>query len=312
MTTIRTRTLVGHEGVTLVADHYVQPTSSRPPVILLHGGGQNRHAWEKTARAMHAAGHDVVAYDTRGHGDSGWDPAGRYLTEDLSYDLLAVREQFYGRRPTVAVGASLGGMTILTAQRIAPPHFWAGIVLVDVTPRIELDGARRVVQFMSAHPDGFANLDEASETIAAYNPHRARPDSTDGLTKVLRQRDDGRWVWRWDPAFITSKVDVMHANPAGAADRFEQTASQLLDGARRITAPALLVRGAMSDLVSPESVDEFLTAVPHASAVDVSNTGHMIAGDDNNAFTTAVLDFLGRITPTAKPVGSRDADPPSH
>src|SRR5690606_24719143 len=152
----------------------------------------------------------------------------RYATEDLAQDLLAVREEMCGQRPAVAVGASLGGMTTLTAQRIAPPQLWAGIVLVDVTPRIELDGARRVVQFMSAHPNGFATLEEASETIAAYNPHRARPESTDGLTKVLRQRDDGRWVWRWDPAFITSKVDVMHADPAGATERFEQTASQLL------------------------------------------------------------------------------------
>ena len=40
--------------------------------------------------------------------------------------------------------------------------------------------------------------------IAAYNPHRARPDNVDGLRKVLRQRVDGRWVWRWDPAFIYS------------------------------------------------------------------------------------------------------------
>jgi pimeloyl-ACP methyl ester carboxylesterase len=78
-------------------------------------------------------------------------------------------------------------------------------------------------------------------------------------------------------------------------------ADQLLDGARRITAPTLLVRGAMSDLVSPDTVNEFLTAVPHADAVDVSNTGHMVAGDDNDAFTTAVLAFLDRIAPIPQP-----------
>ncbi len=97
-------------------------------------------------------------------------------------------------------------MTTLIAHRIAPPRLWAGVVLVDVTPRMEIDGARRVVQFMSAHPDGFATLHDAGDVIAAYNPHRPRPDSVDGLTKVLRQRDDGRWVWRWDPAFITTKT----------------------------------------------------------------------------------------------------------
>lgn len=196
--------ITGHHGVTLVAGVYPRPGTQKPPVILLHGGGQNRHAWTKTARTIHAAGHHVVAYDARGHGDSSWDPAGRYDTEDLAYDLLAVRERYCGRRPAVAVGASIGGMTALIAHRIAPPTVWAGVVLVDVTPRIEIEGARRVVQFMSAHPDGFATLEDAGDVIAAYNPHRPRPDNVDGLTKVLRQRDDGRWVWRWDPAFITS------------------------------------------------------------------------------------------------------------
>ena len=293
--------VTGHHGVDLVADLYPQSSTEKPSVILLHGGGQNRHAWAKTARTIHAAGHHVVAYDARGHGDSSWDPAGRYETEDLAYDLLAVRERYCGRRPAVAVGASIGGMTTLIAHRIAPPRLWAGVVLVDVTPRMEIDGARRVVQFMSAHPDGFATLHDAGDVIAAYNPHRPRPDSVDGLTKVLRQRDDGRWVWRWDPTFITTKLDVMHADPAASEQRFRQMADQLLDGARRITAPTLLVRGAMSDLVSPDTVNEFLTAVPHAEAVDVSNTGHMVAGDDNDAFTTAVLTFLDRIPPIPQP-----------
>jgi pimeloyl-ACP methyl ester carboxylesterase len=289
------------DGVTLVADLYPRPSTDKPSVILLHGGGQNRHAWAKTARTIHAAGHHVVAYDARGHGDSSWDPAGRYGTEDLAHDLLAVRERYCGPRSAVAVGASIGGMTILTAHRIAPPRLWAGVVLVDVTPRMELDGARRVVQFMSAHPDGFATLEDAGDVIAAYNPHRPRPDNVDGLTKVLHRRDDGRWMWRWDPAFITSKLDVMHADPDNSAHRFQQMADQLLDGARRITAPALLVRGAMSDLVSPDTVEEFLAAVPHATSVDVSGTGHMVAGDDNDSFTTAVLAFLDRIPPIHHP-----------
>lgn len=116
--------------------------------------------------------------------------------------------------------------------------------------------------------------EDAGDVIAAYNPHRPRPDNVDGLTKVLRQRDDGRWVWRWDPAFITSK-DRCHARRPR-----EQRTTFPADGrtaARRCPThhrPTLLVRGAMSDLVSPDTVDEFLTAVPHATAVDVSNTGH--------------------------------------
>jgi pimeloyl-ACP methyl ester carboxylesterase len=186
-------------------------------------------------------------------------------------------------------------MSILTAHHLASPELWAGVILVDVTPRMEIAGARRVVQFMGAHPDGFATLQDAAEVIAAYNPHRPRPDRLDGLTKVLRQRADGRWMWRWDPAFITSKLDAIRSEPEASGNRIEKMAEHLLAGARRITAPALLVRGALSDLVSSETVAEFLEAVPHAEAVDVSGTGHMVAGDDNDAFTTAVVAFLDRL-----------------
>ena len=285
------------DGITLAVDVYPHVDTDRPTVLLLHGGGQNRHAWATSARRLHAHGHPVVVYDTRGHGDSEWDPTGAYEMEQLAHDLFAIRDRFDDGGAPVVVGASMGGMTILTAHRLAPPALWSGVVLVDVTPRMEPDGARRIVGFMAAHPDGFASLEDASDVIAAYNPHRTRPDNLDGLRKVLRRRDDGRWVWRWDPAFITNKVDALDADPEASRRRYDVIAQLLLDGARRITAPTLLVRGALSDLVSHDTVAEFLAAVPHAETVDVSGTGHMVAGDDNDAFTAAVADFLDRIPP---------------
>ncbi|MGD9792605.1 MAG: alpha/beta fold hydrolase [Acidimicrobiia bacterium] len=285
------------DGVSLAVDVYGHDDTDRPVALLLHGGGQNRHAWNSTARRLHARGYSVAAYDARGHGDSDWDPTGGYDMEQLATDLLTVRHHIAGDRPPAVVGASMGGMTILTAHRLAPAERWAAVVLVDVTPRMEFDGVRRIIGFMAAHPDGFATLEEAADVIAAYNPHRPRPDTLDGLHKVLRCRDDGRWVWRWDPAFITSKLDAVDADPT----RIDAIADVLLDGTRRITAPTLLVRGALSDLVSHETVAEFLDVVPHAETIDVSGTGHMVAGDDNDAFTAAVAEFLARTATTGGP-----------
>jgi len=62
--------------------------------------------------------------------------------------------------------------------------------------------------------------------------------------------------------------------------------------ARRLRVPTLLVRGRLSDLLSEEGAQEFLALVPHARFADVSDAGHMVAGDRNDRFTTAVLDFL--------------------
>ncbi len=295
MTPIAQHRVRTEDGITLAADCY-HHDDVRPVVVLLHGGGQNRHAWSTSARRLHSCGYTVVTYDTRGHGDSDWDPAGRYDFERLATDLIAVGNHFSVDRPPAVVGASLGGMTILGAHQLAPTRSWGAVVLVDITPRLELQGARRVVSFMAAYPDGFGNLDDAAEVIAAYNPHRARPDNVDGLRKVLRQRRDGRWVWRWDPAFIHSNFDFLRGEPTTDTEQIDAIGHLLSNGARRVTAPTLLVRGLLSDVVSHATVEEFKQLVPHAETVDVSGTGHMIAGDDNDAFTAAVTNFLGRCT----------------
>ena len=281
------------DGLTLAVDLY-RCDAPRAVVLLLHGGGQSRHAWDVTAQRLHQRGYTVAAYDTRGHGDSDWDPDGRYDGDRLGSDLLAVHSYADSGRPVAAIGASLGGLTILGTHLLASPDLWQAVVLVDVTPRMEMEGARRVVAFMSAHPEGFDSLESAADVIAAYNPHRPRPENLDGLRKVLQRREDGRWAWRWDPAFVTSNFQFLQGDPDEGAKDFDMMSAFLLDGARQVSAPTLLVRGLLSDMVSEETVKHFLTVVPHAQTVDVSGAGHMIAGDNNDAFSTAVVEFLDR------------------
>ena len=119
--------------------------------------------------------------------------------------------------------------------------------------------------------------------MASYNPHRQRPKSLDGLARNLRRHADGRWRWHWDPAFIEGRH--------GSAERIHDP--ELLDrAAASLRVPTLLVRGRLSDLLSQEGADAFLAQVPHARFADVSGAGHMVAGDQNDAFSNAVLDFL--------------------
>ena len=257
------------DGLTLVADEW--GAESAEPVVLLHGGGQNRLAWKGTACALVSAGYRVTALDARGHGDSDWSVDGHYEMEDLAADLKVVLRRF--DRPPAVVGASMGGMTALVAQGTSTAQLFSAVILVDVTPRMEVAGVARIVSFMTAHPGGFATLDEASDSIAEYNPHRPRSGSVEGLKRVLQQGDDGRWRWRWDPKFLTSKVEVMTGDPAVREARVAHIASTMYESARRLTVPTLLVRGDQSDLVSEETTAEFLAAVPHAS-VDVAGRAH--------------------------------------
>ena len=57
----------------------------------------------------------------------------------------------------------------------------------------------------------------------------------------------------------------------------------------------MLIRRRMRDIVSDESVRELRELVPHAEIVDVADAGHMVAGDKNDVFNAAVIDFVGRV-----------------
>jgi pimeloyl-ACP methyl ester carboxylesterase len=160
----------------------------------------------------------------------------------------------------------------------------SALVLVDVAPRLEEEGIARIAEFMLGNLDGFASLEEVADAVAAYNPHRPRPSDLSGLRKNVRQRDDGRWYWHWDPSFLSG----------GRTDepRSLRNEDRLDDAARALTLPTLLVRGRQSDVLSEAGARHLVTLVPHARYVDVGGAGHMVAGDRNDAFNDAVVDFL--------------------
>ncbi|MDY7104672.1 MAG: alpha/beta hydrolase [Actinomycetota bacterium] len=268
-------------GLSVVLERFGGP-SERPPVLLLHGGGQTRHSWSGTASQLAAHGYEAFTMDLRGHGDSDWASDGDYTTDAMVEDLDAVCAEI-GRSP-VLVGASMGGMVGLVSEGSLRPGRLQGLVLVDIATQLETAGVERIVGFMSAAPDGFATLEEAADAIAAYRPNRPRPSNLDGLRKNLRQGEDGRWRWHWDPAFLSGK------SRDGRTD-----VDRLGDAARNLSLPTLLVRGRMSDMLSLEGVATFREQCPHAHFVDIADAGHMVVGDRNDAFTAAVIDFVDQL-----------------
>lgn len=278
----RTVEFSGTEGITLVADEWNRDTaaSGRPTILMLHGGGQNRFSWKNTGQILADTGLHVIALDTRGHRDSDRAPDADYAIETLTSDILHVLDAI--GRPVVLIGASMGGLTGILVADSAGPDRVTGLVLVDVVPKYEKDGSARIRDFMFTNLHGFATLEEAADAVATYLPHRTKPRSPEGLKKNLRLRD-GRWYWHWDPAMMTAPGD----DPELRTENFERAAMNL-------TIPILLIRGKLSDVVSSEGVQDFLDKVPHAEFVELSNAGHTAAGDDNDAFTEVVVDFVKR------------------
>ena len=267
-------------GVEIAADVAGRPGA--PTVVLGHGGGQTRHSWDKAEHQLADAGYYAINYDLRGHGDSDWSPDGGYAIETRARDLIAVAG--VGSGPFALVGASLGGLTALMAACLGFEP--AALVLVDIVPKMSQKGVAKIRSFMTANPDGFVSLEEAADAISAYYPDRPRPRDLSGLNKNLRLHPDGRYRWHWDFRMMTDqRADPRHM-------------TELLDAADWTDrVPTLLVRGMKSDIVDDEGVADLRRRVPHLEIADIRGAGHMVAGDRNDEFNAAVIEFLTRVMP---------------
>lgn len=265
------------EDVNIAASSYGY--EQNPVVIMLHGAGQTRYSWHRSAQSVAADGFHVITLDTRGHGESDWSPDQDYSVDTLINDLRLIVEQLGCEAPAV-VGASLGGITALLAQGEQTDRLFSLISLVDITPTVDMRGVSRILDFMSRFGAGFSSLDEAAAVIARYK-NRPLDKNRRGLLKNLRDGGDGRFYWHWDPALLK------HVSHFGPDIMQRQRAA-----AKALSLPVLLVHGKMSEIVSEADVRDFLHLVPHANYVDIAQASHMLATDSNDVFAGAIIDFL--------------------
>ncbi|MEP6882026.1 MAG: alpha/beta hydrolase [Dokdonella sp.] len=270
--------LITSDGIALAVETFGQGPSA---AVFAHGFGQTREAWNNCAKTTSEAGWTCSSFDARGHGDSGWLESGEYSVDQLQADLRLICAQ--AAKPPVVIGASMGGLVGI-AMAGSDADSCRALVLVDITPRWEPAGVERILEFMRAHPSGFADLDEAADSIAAYLPHRGARKSPERLRKLLVQATDGRLRWHWDPRMLEPIAED------GARHQ-----ADLLEAATHIKVPTLLISGAASDVVSESTINEFLELVPHARHAIVPKATHMVAGDENSQFTRFVLDFLASL-----------------
>ena len=271
----------GRSGFVVVGGsqvHYLEwGRSGAPAVLALHGGGQTAYMYEELGAALRPT-HHVLAPDLPSHGESDTMPT-IFSRQALAATLPPLLDEF-GIARAVVVGASLGGMLAVTLAATTPDRV-GGVVLVDVGHRLEEEGVRRVLGFMRAH-SSFASLDEAATEIAAYAPFRSE-GRRESLTRNLRQRPDGRWVWK-------------HAFGRGQADDdWRRLVEGLDDDAASLRVPALVLRGAYSDVLSGEGAEELAALVPGARFRTVERAGHLVAGDNPDGTVRAVAGFLADI-----------------
>ena len=269
----------GHGGLKIAAD--VWGSDNKKLVILLHGGGQTRHAWGETGKKLAEAGYHSVALDLRGHGDSEWHSDGDYTIKAYKEDLVSIIKEL--NKPASLIGASLGGMaSLLLAGDEVNANLCTALIMVDIGIYPDPAGSDRIVSFMLSGEAGFESLEDVAKSISDYLPHRQKPKDLQGLKKNLRLKEDGKYYWHWDPRFIRRRP--------GSRDKgyFDLQ----LKAAQKVVVPTLLMRGALSDVVTMEDVEYFLSVIGHAKFVEIEKAAHMIAGDRNDVFAEEAIKFL--------------------
>jgi len=276
---VRRRQIWTDDGIRLSLRYYGDDRA--PVVVMAHGFGQTQLAWENTGRHLAAAGWQAVSYDARGHGESDRAPSGEYDFDQFVEDFRRVCDSL--PHPPLVIGASMGGLGALLAHSEKPKVELDSLVLVDITPRWDERGVSAILDFMRQNSDGFSSLKDASEAVLEFLPHRRKSSSPPAnIERNLRQASDGRWYWHWDPAMLA------------LAEKSSNLQSRLQSASRRLKLPTLLVTGGQSQLIGGEHADEFFKLAPHAEHAEVANASHMVAGDANDKFLSAIMPFLKR------------------
>jgi pimeloyl-ACP methyl ester carboxylesterase len=233
-----------------------------PPVVCVHGYTSSAQAFNAVARRFLDRSHFVAA-DVRGHGESAWSASGAYQYADQVSDLAGVVDKLGLSRFTL-IGTSMGGI-IAMAYAGAHPDRLTRLVINDIGPDTET-GSQRITQMVGSRPDEFGTLDEAMAYRREMSPivaGRSPEDQRELALGVLRQRPDGRWIWKMDPEYIRQRVRI------GPPQR-----PALWPALQRVTCPTLVVWGTDSDVLSEAQARRMVETLPKGELVSVPGVGH--------------------------------------
>jgi len=261
--------------------HYVEWGRPQAPALLcLHGITQTAHSWDEVAAQL-ADNCRVICLDQRGHGDSDWAPDGDYTRQTQAADLDVVTAAL-GLAPFLLAGMSMGGINAITFTARHPERVRA-LVVVDVSPEIQVRGVENIRQFIQAS-DELDSFEAFVERAHQFNPRRSLENIRSRLTYNLKQLPNGNWTWKYDKALRST-------------DRGFQASAllNLWDDVRAIKCPTLIIKGGERDILSTESDSRMQAAIPGSRLTVVPGAGHSVMGDNPASFVAAVKEFLRAI-----------------
>ena len=254
-------------------------TKGLRPILFLHGGALTAHTWDLCCLALRDEFH-CVALDQRGHGDTDWAP-------DADYSIGAQREDIRGFADRlgldrfVLVGQSMGAINGL-AFAVTHPERLSALVMIDAGPEVRRRGSSRIREFVNggAKPE---TLEEIIERALAFNPRRDPQILRRSLMHNLRRQPDGSWSWKYDRSRFQRLDHDTHL-----AER-----RRLADNLANVTCPALVVRGAESDVFHQDDAERLAKNFPDGRQITIAQAGHTVQGDNPTDLVAALREFLG-------------------
>ncbi len=260
-----------------LALHYLDyGAEGRAPMLCLHGGAVNAHWFDFVADGFTADYH-VRALDQRGHGDSAWAEPPDYRYTRYAADVGEVADKL-DLQDFVLVGHSMGGLVSLVYAATCPGRAKA-LIVVDSTLR---SSPERVA---ALHAVGNREGSSYATREAFLERFRLRPEGTTAVPEIIRylaerggrQGADGRWRHKFDRN-VYSRRELIEIMP-------------LWD---HIRIPTLLVKGGLSDRITPDILEEIRRRCPHVELAEVPGSDHHVTLDNPPGFVTAVQAFLRR------------------
>jgi pimeloyl-ACP methyl ester carboxylesterase len=243
--------------------HYLDwGNENAPALVCVHGYTSSAHAFNALARHVRDRFH-VLAVDVRGHGESAWSPTEAYQYSDQVADVSRLVDDLV-EGPFALIGTSMGGI-IAMAYAAEHPERLRRLVINDIGPDVEM-GSQRITQTVGERPDDFPTI----EAVMAYRREvspitagRPQEDQRELALGVARQRSDGRWIWKMDPAYIRQRVE------RGAPQR-----PALWPALERLPCPTLVVWGSDSDVLSEAQARRMVKTLPKGTLAVVAGVGH--------------------------------------
>jgi len=259
--------------------HYVEwGPAAAPPVVFLHGITGHARTWDDEARLL-AGRYRVLVLDQRGHGDTDPAPDGDYSDDALLGDLTAFADALGLRRCTL-VALSLGGRVAINFAGTQPARV-ERLVIVDIGPEIAPVGRARVGALMAGAPERFESVEDVITHMRANAPLYTEAMLRHRAQHAVRPLPGGGFTWKYDRAL---REAIRQGRMRVPADLWAQW--------RAITCPTLLVRGALSDILSDEMAKRMVDELPAARLVVVPGAGHTVPGDQPAAFQSLLREFL--------------------